>query len=428
MSSCHIRLADFAVACDKCGWSIVDTAANTINGNSNRDGSAAAEIAPFDPGEDPPIVIVKNVAKAAPPPPPEDRSTDDLLPAEITGDRANYLYQRGTCFYELEKYDQALADFKKACQLRPNHAGTWIWSAATSARNEQWSEAITGLRKASAIRPSAAQQYRELGKPVAEKAIKFFDRQQQRGGAQPSLFRQRGLLYHFLGGHEQAVINYSQALDADPKHHETLVRRGRVYASLGDHVAAIKDFSKVIHIDQANHSARYARALANCQAEKWELAGKDFRKILRITPNDSAIKKVLQWLENREKPRPSFLEQPKTFHRPTRPLAICSGVEIVESSRKWDIDPPYDWWIVRSADRKEYGPVQGGILQTWINDGRGATGMKLLRADWSKWKRAEKLFPEISSVASQPKVTNEFPGIVTRGPRPAAQASDANDG
>ena len=559
--------------------------------------------------------------------------------SKSTDDQANYLYQRGTCFYEMEKFDKALADFKKACQLRPNHAGTWIWSAATSARNEQWSEAITGLQTAIAIRPSAAQQYQELGKPVAEKAINFFDRQQQRGKSQPSLFRQRGLAYQFLGQHEQAVVNYSQALEAEPKHHETLVRRGQVYSSQGDHQAATKDFSKVIHVDQANHAARYcralsllgqgridqaradlmiaikidptppsyhillaeinqkvgntpaalesygnaiqrdptdaatyrrrgtvhvsaqnylnaisdfthsielsprqievlvqrgnaylksgedrlaiedfelalthndklakaysgraavltnqeryeyaliwltkalhrfeaprqiaeilfargkafyqmgrmtpacadfssiielmrsepktmvaaryARALANCQAEKWDLAGKDFRKILKITPNDSAIKKVLEWLENREGPRPSFIEQPRTFHRPTRPPAIRSGVTIVESAGKWDIDPPHDSWVVRSADRKEYGPVQGGILQTWINEGRVAIGMKLLRADWSKWKRAEKLFPEISSVVSQTEVVNEFPGIVTRRTKPAAQASDANDG
>ena len=65
---CHIRLTDFAVACDKCGWSIVDTAANTVNGNNNGNGSAAAEIEPLAPGEDPPIVIVKKVAKTMPPP------------------------------------------------------------------------------------------------------------------------------------------------------------------------------------------------------------------------------------------------------------------------------------------------------------------------------------------------------------------------
>lgn len=553
--------------------------------------------------------------------------------------QANYLYQRGTCFYEMERFDDALSDFRQSCQIRPNHSGTWIWLAASSARNEEWSEAITGLQKAIAIRPGAARQYQALGRPVAEKAISFFDRQQQRGQTSPNLFRQRGLAYQFLGKHDEAIVNYTAALDADPGHHETLIRRGQVYSSLNDHLAAAKDFSEVIDVDQANdaarycraisllaqgkiaqahadlsvaikiapkhpgyhvllaelnqksgnvpgvlaaydqavlldptdaityrrrgavhlsaqnylnaisdftHSlelrphqvellvqrgsaylkagedglaiedfelalthndklvkaysgraavltnqeryeyaliwltkalhrfetprqisgilfargkaffqmgrmtpavadfssvielmrsdlktvaaARYARALANCQAERWSNAKKDFRKILKITPDDSGIKKAMAWLENQESSdRPSFIKEAKPSLRPTRPPVVRAEINIVESGGKWESDPPYDSWVVRTADRQEYGPVQYGILQTWISQGRVAVGMKLLRADWSKWKRAEKLFPGLSAgvnesdSVSESDSISEFPGIVTRRAKPAAQ-------
>ena len=553
--------------------------------------------------------------------------------AKSAEEQANYLYQRGTCFYEMEKFDEALTDFTKSCHIRPNHAGTWIWLAATSARNEEWSQAITGLQKAIAIRPAAAQQYQTLGRPVAEKAIEFFDRQQQRGQSSPDLFRQRGLACQFLGKHDQAIADYTSALDAEPKHHETLIRRGQVYSSLNDHQAATKDFSSVIDVDKANdaarycraisllaqgkiaeahsdlsvaikiapkqpgyhvllaelnqksgnapavlaaydqailldptdamtyrrrgsvhvsaqnylnaisdftHSlelrphqiellvqrgsaylkagedglaiedfelalthndklakaysgraavltnqeryeyaliwltkalhrfenprhlseilfargkaffqmgrmtpavadfssvielmrsdlktvaaARYARALANCQAERWDHAKKDFRKILKITPEDSGIKKAMAWLEDRESSdRPTFLGEAKTFHRPTRPPVSGAEVNSLESTGKWEVDPPFDSWIVRTADRQEYGPVQYGILQTWISQGRVAVGMKLLRADWSKWKRAEKLFPELGPVESESDSVKEFPEIVTRRVKPAAQ-------
>ncbi len=553
--------------------------------------------------------------------------------AKSPEDQANYQYQRGTCFYEMEKYGEALDDFRKSCQLRPNHAGTWIWLAATSARLEEWSEAITGLQKAIAIRPAAAQQYQTLGKPVAEKAIAFFDREQQGDQSNPNLYRQRGLAYQFLGKHEQAIEDYTSALDAEPKHHETLIRRGQVYASKNDHQSASRDFSDVISVDQNNdvarycramsllaqgeiaqarsdlsvaikiapkhpgyhvllaelnqksgnlpavleaydkaisldptdamtyrrrgsihssaqnylnaisdftHSlelrphqiellvqrgsayfkagenkmaiedfelalthndklakaysgraavlthqeryeyaliwltkalhrfesprqiaeilfargkaffqmgrmtpaitdftsvidlvrsdpktlaaARYARALANCQAERWDNVRKDFKKILKVSPDDSAIKQALAWLEKRDsKDRPSFLKESKTFRRPTRPPVVTTEVEIVESEEKWKVDPPYDSWIVRTADRQEYGPVQDGILQIWISEGRIAVGMKLLRADWSKWKRAEKLFPELSSVDGDSNSISEFPGINTGDAKPAAQ-------
>ena len=82
---CHTRLTDFAVACNKCDWSIVDSASSALNGNLS-DGNGSAAIAPLAPGEEPPIVIVKNFAKTKAPPPPEEKATDDILPAEITGE------------------------------------------------------------------------------------------------------------------------------------------------------------------------------------------------------------------------------------------------------------------------------------------------------------------------------------------------------
>lgn len=552
--------------------------------------------------------------------------------AKSPEDQADYLYRRGTCFYEMEKLDKAMTDFEQSSSMRPNHAGSWIWLAATAAREEKWSQAIKGLQKAIAIRPAAAQQYQALGRPVAEKAIEFFDRQQQSGQSDANLFRQRGLAYQFLGKHDEAIKDYTLAFKAEPDQQEILIRRGQVYASANDHFAAARDFSSVIEVEPRNDSARYcralsllaqgriadaqsdlsvaieiapkhacyhvllaelnqksgnlpgvlaaydkailldptdaltyrrrgavhlsaqnylnaisdfthslelrphqvellvqrgsaylkagegrmaiedfeialthndklvkaysgraavltsqeryeyaliwltkalhrfesprqlaeilfargkaffqmgrmapavvdftavielmrsdpktlaaaryARALANCQAQRWDNARKDFKKILKVTPDDSEIKKALAWLEDRESTDcPSFLKDTKPFHRPTRPPVVKEQVEHLESAGKWKVDSPFDSWIVRTADRQEYGPVQDGILETWISEGRVAVGMKLLRADWSKWKRAEKLFPELS-IGSDSDSVKEFPGIVEVDEKAATQ-------
>lgn len=548
-------------------------------------------------------------------------------------DKADFLYQRGTCYYEMEDFDKARKDFKKACKLRPNHAGSWIWKAATCARLEKWSDAILGLQEAIAIRPSAAEQYKQLGTPVAERAVDYFTQQQQRGHSEADLFRKRGLAYQFLSEDNRAVADYTKAIESDPSNLDTLIRRGQIFARCGNHSKANADFTAVIEKDESNHAARYwraislasqgnneaaradvnsaisadstqpsyhillgelmqksgdftkviaafdqailqdptdavayrrrgiahaqahnylnaisdfthsleifpsqsdvlvhrgnanlkanqvrlaiedfelaltrndklakaysgrasalviegryeyaliwltkaihrfssprelaeimfargkvfyqmnrltpaccdfssvidlmrgdkkteaaaryARGIANCHQEKWVKAGKDFRKLLKITPNDNAIKQALLWLDDPKKhERPAFIGEPKTFQRPTRPSVIRSGVRLVESVGKWAIEPPHDSWVVRAEDKKEYGPVQYGILQTWIRDGRIGVGMKLLRADWSKWKRAEKIFVEISPVGSEPKV-EDFPGINIQGTSPSNDA------
>ena len=537
-------------------------------------------------------------------------------------DKAQYLYHRGATFYEMEEFEQALKDFKQSCSLRPNHSGSWIWKAATCSRIEKWSDAITGLQQAIAVRPSASEQYQQLGKPVAERAIVYFSRQLQRGNSEPDVYRQRGLGYQFLGQNDEAIGDYTAALNREPKHIETLNRRGQVLAQKGDHATACEDFTTVIRNDTDNHTARYnraisraaegklteaksdalkaiksaghhpryhvllaeihskagdfskaisslnkairhdpsdpmtyrrrgtlhaqsqnyinaisdfthslelypaqmdvlvqrgqayfkseqhglaiedfelalthddklpkaysgraaalalqgkfeytliwltkaihrfsgrralaeilfargkifyqmgrtspavsdfsavielmgndvkfvaaaryARAIALVQGEEWELARNDFCLLLKINPNDEALKNAVDWLQNRSTERPAFLAAEIEFKRPTRPPVVRMGLDVVESEAAWAIGPPYDTWVVRTADKKEYGPVHYGILKTWISDGRVDVGMKLLRADWSKWKRAEKVFSEISPVGSQLKLVDEFPGI-----------------
>ncbi len=556
--------------------------------------------------------------------------------AKTSEKKAQYLYHRGFAFYELEEFEKALKDFKKSCKLRPNHSGSWIWKAATCSRLERWSEAITGLQQAIAVRPSASSQYQKLGTPVAERAINFFDHQIQRGHSQPDSYRQRGLANQFLGNDTKAVADYSTALEMEAEDVETRIRRGQSFARLGQHAAAIEDFTWVIQRNEFDHearycraisraaegkleparsdifkaikaapqhpryhillaefqqksgelakatrsfdkallldptnpvtyrrrgtvhaqaqnylqaisdfthslelyppqievlvqrgqahlkleqiglaledfelalthndklvkaysgraaalvmqskfeytliwltkaihrfteprelaeimfargkvfyqmgrnapaitdfsavielmrrdakftaAARYARAIANVHSEKFDKAQKDFRRISKLNPNDKAINSALQWLGNRQSERPKFLSDPRPFKRPTRPPAVRRGLKLVESVDRWESAAPHDTWIIRTADKKEYGPVHYGILKTWIHDGRIDLGMKLLRADWSKWKRAEKIFSEISPVGSQATLIEEFPGINLKGNSRAISNGDA---
>ena len=549
--------------------------------------------------------------------------------------KAQYLYHRGVTYYEMEDFEKALVDFKKSCQLRPHHSGSWIWKAATCSRIEKWSDAIIGLQQAIAVRPSASCQYHKLGKPVAKRAIDYFENQIQRGNTQPDCYRQRALAHQFLGKHQDAIREYTIALKKEPDDVATLIRRGQSFAKTGDHDSACIDFTRAVELNKTDDSARYfraisrlaqgkieearrdvlkaikiapqhpryytllaeldqktsdigkvirsldkailldpsdpltyrrrglahvqaqtyvnaisdythslelypaqvdvlvlrgqahlkseeiqlaledfelalthndklvkaycgraaalvlekkfeytliwltkaihrftdnrelaeimfargkvfyqmgrnapaisdfsavidlvrgdlkfvaaaryARAIANVHNEKFDKAEKDFRRIYKLNRKDEAIKGALLWLGNRNSDRPNFLSDPKPFKNPTRPPVIRQGLDLVESNQRWESTLPNDSWVVRTVDKKEYGPVHFGILKTWIRDGRIDVGMKLLRADWSKWKRAEKIFPEISPVESQSNFVEEFPGIDLNGNSRASSNGD----
>jgi len=87
--------------------------------------------------------------------------------------------------------------------------------------------------------------------------------------------------------------------------------------------------------------------------------------------------------------------------------------------RDWRVERQYDTWILRTLEKKEYGPIQREVLNRWIEEGRIDFGMKLLRADWSKWQRVERVFKELEPITAQEverSDVNAFPEIITKKP------------
>lgn len=542
--------------------------------------------------------------------------------------KANYLYMRGVAYYSLNRFEEALEDFQRSCQLRPNHAGGLVWKAAACSRLEQWTQAIVCLNRAMEIRPNAAEQYQQLGRPVAQKAIRHFNRRLLEDEDDVETYRERALANQFLSMFASSIDDLTTALDLEPSNADLLIRRGQVYATTGDQKSAIEDFSRAVKIDRRNHLARYyraqarvkcghidraqrdvqkairidslqpayhrllakiylendrpdqvvlsldrsiildstdvtafklrgdvqakrknyfsavsdytraleldpsltelllfraqtlvkadkpreaiedfemaltrdphlpkaysgralalaslgeqeyatiwltkafhrfkkprdlaellfargkifyqmvlyaaatidftavsrimrndpkvvaaakyARAIARVQTGQRELAEKDFREVLELDPGHDPSKLAVHWMFNRDSVElPPFLIKPICNKRPMRPPVVRSKVTMTTRPRDWRAERQYDTWILRTLEKKEYGPIQRDVLNRWIEDGRIDFGMKLLRADWSKWQRVERVFKELQPVAVkvEPSDSRTFPELITK--------------
>jgi hypothetical protein len=178
---------------------------------------------------------------------------------------------------------------------------------------------------------------------------------------------------------------------------------------------AIADFSTVFDLMRQDRgildAATLARGIAWVQLEETENAKRDFALVLKLDPKNASTQVALSWLNDRSKPRPAMFSAPQQLIRPTKPHVVTEPLEIEKDSPEWKAEPPYNLWILRSAGRKEYGPVPKETLDIWASEGRFWKGMKVLRADWSKWKRVEKVYPEIDERIEQ---KNAFPGIEIR--------------
>ena len=554
--------------------------------------------------------------------------------AKIASDsesRASYLYLRGAVYYEMSEFDLAVKDFSRASQLRPNHAGAWVWKAAASSRLERWSDANDSLSQAMAIRPEAASQYRQLGRRIAQKAVKHFSNKIQRGSDGRRVYRDRAMANQFLQKYASAIEDLTTALEREPDDADLLVRRGQVYAVTGDHQGAQEDFGKAIRLDRRNHwarfcraqsryergdhekargdvqkairisggypqyhkllaeilanlgqsdqvvrclnratlldstdassfrargdaqlalknwldavndytrameldptqvdlllcratayaradksksaimdyelaltrnpllvkawsgragcmamlgeheyaliwltkafhrfskprdlcellfargkifygagrfleaiidfssvarlmkqddkfvgAAKYARGIARVQMGQLELAYKDFKTVSKLDPRNVPAQVAIKWLKNPARELPPFLEKPEGKKKPIRPPVVRSPVTMTTSDKDWRVEKPFNCWILRTLDKTEYGPVERDIINHWIEEGRIDFGMRLLRADWPKWKKVELIFSELRpSGASSEDVSAEiYPDVEVSPKRP----------
>ena len=547
--------------------------------------------------------------------------------AKIASDseaKASYLYLRGAVYYEMAKFDLAAKDFSRSSRLRPNHAGAWVWKAATCSRLERWSDANESLSQAMAIRPEAASQYRRLGQRIAQKAVKHFSNQIQHGKDSRRVYRDRAAANQFLQKYALAIEDLTTALEREPDDADLLVRRGQVFAVTGDHQGAQEDFGKAIKLDRRNHwarfcraqsryacgdhekarrdvqkairicggypqyhkllaeiladlgqsdqvvgclnratlldstdaasfrargdaqvalknwldavndytrameldptqvdlllsratayaradkpksaimdyelaltrnpllakawsgragslatigqheyaliwltkafhrfskprdlsellfargkifygagrflqaiidfssvarlmkhddkfvgAAKYARGIARVQVGQLELAYKDFKTVFKLDPRNVPAQVAIKWLKNPQSALPLFLEKPEPKKKPIRPPVVRSPVVMTTSEKDWRVEKPFDCWILRTLDKMEYGPVKRDIINHWIEEGRIDFGMRLLRADWPKWKKVERIFKELRPIGSSSEEINadEYPEL-----------------
>ncbi|MFN8463912.1 MAG: tetratricopeptide repeat protein [Caldilineaceae bacterium] len=87
----------------------------------------------------------------------------------------------------------------------------------------------------------------------------------------------------------QAVENYSKAIDLESDYADAFNNRGNAYAAQGERDEAIADYSKAIELDQNNAAAYYNRGNAYAAKGKQEEAIADYGKVIELDPQYALI-------------------------------------------------------------------------------------------------------------------------------------------
>jgi tetratricopeptide (TPR) repeat protein len=98
----------------------------------------------------------------------------------------------------------------------------------------------------------------------------------------PLDYHLRGIAYHHLKKHDEAISDLSVALKSDPKNYAILVNRGNTYWVMGKNDLAIADFSSAIKLNNKNAVMYHNRGVIYTIEKKYDLAISDINKALEL--------------------------------------------------------------------------------------------------------------------------------------------------
>jgi tetratricopeptide (TPR) repeat protein len=175
----------------------------------------------------------------------------------------------------------AIVDYTQAIQQKPNLAVALNNRGVIYAMLEQPARALTDLNQAIQSQPELPQPWLNRGlitsstDPMA--ALADFTMALNLNPIYHQALLSRGDAYVHLGNYEQALLNFSPAIQVAQDDPIGYVKRGRVEAALTHYREAIADFQQALVLDRTNSDASLNLGLAYLNQSSYDAALQQFQ-------------------------------------------------------------------------------------------------------------------------------------------------------
>src|SRR5262249_47445153 len=95
---------------------------------------------------------------------------------------------------------------------------------------------------------------------------------------------------------DEAVADFSRAIDLEPKLVCAWFGRGVAYATLGRYGEAVDDYARVIELDTKHVNAWHGRGLAYRRLGQYGKAIDDYETALKLAPDHARAQSSLAWV------------------------------------------------------------------------------------------------------------------------------------
>lgn len=196
-------------------------------------------------------------------------------------------FNRGAALQQLDRLDQAAADYDAAIALQPDFAAAHCNRAAIRLRRRQYAAALQGADRALALQPGLAKAHfnraaalEALGRE--DEALASYGQAIATAPEDSLSFLVRANLLVKLKRHEAALADYQAAIrlraDFAPAH----LNRANVLAEMQQWDAALAGYNQAIALDATLADAFFNRANVFRERAQWQSALEDFDRSLAL--------------------------------------------------------------------------------------------------------------------------------------------------
>ncbi len=213
--------------------------------------------------------------------------------------KANDLLVEGKRLHDAGKYEEAIASFDKAIEIKPKFADLWKSKGDALRWLKKYEEAIASYDKAIEIDPKNALTWMNKGivwhyLKKHDDAIASYDKATEIDPKNVDAWNYKGNALCYLSRYDDAIASYDKATEIDPEKAVAWSNKGHALLELKKYEEVIASVDKAIEIKPKFAIAWVRKASALRKLERYDDAMMCYDEAIKIDPNDATVWKSMR--------------------------------------------------------------------------------------------------------------------------------------
>jgi len=206
---------------------------------------------------------------------------------------ADLYCNRAELYYDVENYDEALKDYNKAIELKPDWEYPYNGRGNVFYKCYRDDEALKDYNKAIELKPDWERPYNGRGNVFSQldrydEALKEYNKATELKPDWEYPYNNRGNVFYQLGRYDEAIKEYNRATELKPDLEYPYSGRGKVFSQLDRYDEALKEYNKATELKPDWEYPYNGRGDVFYQLDRYDEALKDYNKATEIDPNMTA--------------------------------------------------------------------------------------------------------------------------------------------